>query len=272
MVSPTRPHQKELSDDRLPMICLNCGAKGAVPRDRLHGLLHCRGCGAFFRLEGCGGLVEVSPPALPPAKLRVAVRSCTSSWEAHDIPDPSQRATRPASLALTRGWGWRSITLAILTLLVLGVLAVAWARRSPPGQPELPRDLEARAKLWGEAWLKRDTSLLVRLTDPTEDRALRRWLAKTPAPDWGTQEGVRGGVTSDITIKPLPGQKAEVTIRIGRLDESNGQSGLMIPQLWAEKQGVWFFIPSRADSTYRRESVPAKPSGPSAGRGKKLPS
>lgn len=271
MVSPTRPRQKEQSDDRLPMVCGNCGAKGAVPRDRLHGLLHCRGCGAFFRLEGCGGLVEVPPPPLPPAKLRVAVRSCTSSWEAHDIPDPSQRATRAASFGLTRGRGWRSITLGILTLLVLGVSAVAWARRSPPGQPELPRELEARAKLWGEAWLKRDTALLVRLTDPTEDRALRRWLAKNTAPDGGTQEGWRGA-TFDLTVRPLPGQKAEVTIRVGRRDESNGQSGLMIPQLWAEKQGVWFFIPSHADSTFRRESGPAKPSGPSAGRGKKLPS
>lgn len=261
MVSPTRLPL----DARLPMVCGKCGAKGAVPRDRLHGLLHCRGCGAFYRLESCGGLVEVPPPPVTPARLRVAVRSCTSNWEEHNIPDPSRGTLRPA---IARSWGWRSYTTGTLLLLVLVGSAVAWIRRPPPGRTDLPRDLEARAKLWGEAWLKRDTGLLLRLTDPAEDRALRRWLAKTPAPDGGTREGARSA-TFDLTVRPLPGRKAEVTIRVRRAD---GNAGQILSQFWAEKQGVWLFVPSRADPAQRREGVSPKPSGPSSGRGKKLPS
>ena len=164
------------ADVKLDLNCPKCGSGGLIPLGQLDCMLVCYGCRSRFSLER-QGLVE-----LPADRLQVQVRSHLSDWKGHEAILQTRSAVFGNWLLdqginlLASGWG--RCALACVAILAVGG-SIALGGRSAVEKPplEIPDSLDGRAKLFSEALVRRDMSLLTRLTDPAQHRALRIWLA-----------------------------------------------------------------------------------------------
>src|SRR5262249_16179324 len=112
-----------------------------------------------------------------------------------------------------------------------------------------PTDLEPRIRLLIEAWQAQDVALMVRLTEPAQDRSLRRWL-RSNVPPSGTDP-------IDFSITRRDTRAADVLLVLG----ASSAGGHVLRQRWIEKQGTWFFVPASGPGPQpeSRSSLPGRP-------------
>lgn len=269
------PRGEGRSSARLRVVCPDCGGAGMVRWDRLQGLLYCRGCATYYRINGSGQVV-IAPPPPAATKIRVAVRSYLTGWLEHEAPvPPGTTPGRPQpAIPKRRGFHWKGLPRVpghqlalgglLLTLMVIGL--ALWGRSSPPRPRPLPHELESRVRLWAEAWLAEDVGTMLRLTEATHDRALRRWLASTPPPSHADK-----WTAIEVAIQSRDGRTSNVVVRIGGLDEGGPGVGRVLHQRWVEKQGDWFQVPmvGKQPQPKGRPTAPVPSPGP-AGQRKKF--
>lgn len=216
--------------------------------DKLSHLLHCRNCDQWYRVDSAR-LAAVPPPA--PSELEVAVRGGFSEWVKF------QRPARSESLSLRnffqRGRRWlaehpgRCGGFGLSMVVLISVLLwTAFHDRGAEAKEEspLPGELEARASLLSEAWLAKDTARMLRLTDPSHDRDLRRWLAHTVPPT--TIEETPLDKRPKVIVQsvlPKGNEWAEVTVQIDLTPGDVHPRTAAMKQSWVCRQGNWYFVP-----------------------------
>jgi hypothetical protein len=198
-------------------------------------VLECKACGGCFRITADG-------------RHEAVVRDGAGRW--------LDRNRRPRSPWLSR----RAALAGVAGVLLAAGGVVAWAGSRPSSaaaEPPLPAELQARAELFGVAWLRKDAALLRRLTTPALQRATWAWLQRTPPPELAVRppDPLRPTPTTRPGAEPEAGAAAHAEITAGR----NGTtvvrlsfSGLGLasdrppPRLtlfWEERGKEWFFVP-----------------------------
>jgi hypothetical protein len=253
-----KPDGSDLArDGYMQLACPSCNAAGMVRWDHLQKLHVCRGCGTCFRSDASGRLETVPPPR----RLRVGVRSCLSEYQDHWAPlppeSPARRAVRSllqqelvaevlAYVRAPRVW-----VPAVLVLLVGIALAVLLLRQ--PAPPALPRELEPRAQLFGQAYARQDVGRLVELSIP--EGFLVRWLHATPPPDWlKTAEGAPPPAAT-VLVQESDDGKARLEIHFETPGGDLAAGGGHVLRLdWVQRDGAWLFVPPRQKGDERRST------------------
>ncbi len=245
------------SDLKLELVCPECASAGLIPWQQLDHLLFCRGCSRTFRVEACG-LVEVAAPT--EERISVQVRTISSEWQAHQavIHKSPGAARRLRGWAIDLATGPRVFRAAVCaTIMVVGLSYALVARRPPPPPPvELPTLLDERAVLLADAVVRRDMAVLTALTDPTQHRALRIWLAHA--------EGLpRGVIGADAKVDAKLLSKAKTTaagdnvdVRVQLRVPPDGRE-LVLVQRWVQQGETWRFRPVRLRSPQAPANVRA---------------
>jgi hypothetical protein len=223
----------------------------------LHHLFFCRGCRQWYRMDG----VRLVPlPHAPPAPpLDLSVRTGFSEWR-EDRFRPlrrgawAPRAIRRLSTRHRRFW------LTAISLLLACSMAGVWlvhrtATCAAHNDAPLPEKLEDRVLLWREAWTAGNVAQMLRLTEPSRDRQLRRWLSWHRAPLPSTVELRMGEARTSLTVEvaaiAMPGPDlAEVTLQL-RPAESGATQLFAIHQFWTRTSGGWCFFPEVPASARR---------------------
>ncbi len=206
-----QPAQRGPRAGALPIDCPSCRAAGAVRWDRLGRLHTCRRCGRSFRVDPCGGAVEV-------------VQTKGARW----VDRTASAAARRRRTARRLGFA----ALPVLGFLTVAVLIIRLTARPPAASAaELPSELQPRAEVFTRAWLGKDWSVLRRLARPGEERDLYRWSVHNPPP-------AGGEAAVEVTILATQGTTATVRIRARGVPDQ--------VQLWEERGGAWYFlVPAR---------------------------
>lgn len=237
----------------LEVHCLKCGAGGAVPWDKLNRVLRCSNCGAWYRVDHDGRLVACAGPS----SVTVQVRAGFSSWEDAKVPlrapEPEELATRrepdPTLRDILFAGRRRYVTAAIG---LVGALLAGFTWRSmgssaeevAPPSAELPDTLEERAVEFTRAWLHDDMGTMLRLTDPTWDRQLRQWAAKTPVPASLASGDERTTTIEFVSETKRPNGVSKVAVRIAVLQGSDGPVERTIESQWKLQRDSWIFCPA----------------------------
>lgn len=237
---------------QLQLKCPGCGGRGMVPWNRLDRVLTCRSCSSWFRMDHAGKLWEIAGEDRPEASIEVGVRSSMSGYQSHQVPLGSKsrksiwqiRHWHQAILGVfvESNWGLRAAIISgMMTVVVIGY-AVFSRNQEMLAQAEqpLPSTLEERAPLLTEAWLSGNTGKMLRLTDSTRDRDLRRWLSRTPPPMTEEEADNRTAAIEIVSIQKHDSSTADVTVRIESLATSKE---IIQQQRWVERQGAWYFVP-----------------------------
>jgi hypothetical protein len=245
------------SEMNVELVCPKCGSAGLIPWQRLDRALYCRACSLLFRAEANRLVVLEESPR---EHILVQVRSSSSEWRDHRAV--IEKATSIAERL--RGW-----TLEMLTsprgrwgaacgaiLLIAASLATITREQAAPLPMEIPTRLEERALLLAEALTRRDMAVLIVLTDPSQHRALRIWLAHgTDLPKQISDKDSQ--VPSEVLSKAMTtaaGDSAEIRVRL-----PSAGNDFVLKERWVQQGGAWYFRPARLRS-------PQPPMAPSVGK------
>lgn len=237
MVAPIKYSQMQVS-------CPCCGAESSVPWDRLDGLLHCKACKTWAKMDKGGRLVEAESPT----RFSVEVRSSFSGWKRVRV---LLAARRPLDhLAACGWWGRRHLAVVATGMLALVALVGALANAQRAGrapvavEAELPTSLDARAGAWAEAWLTGNTARLLQLVERSRDRELRRWLRNHPSPSPAEGEAKQTPRCEVKSIVRAEKYLADVNVTVHWGEGPGTRQPLVLKQLWHQRDGVWYFWPS----------------------------
>jgi hypothetical protein len=241
----------------LELACLKCAAHGLIPLQHLDRVLFCRRCSAIYRVEPLG-LVELEQPETE--KISVQVRSSSSDWKKHSAVLHRKLGVvmtlRAVAYDLATSkrflWGFSS------GVAILAILVATRVLHTPPPPPplELPTSLEERAVLAANAVARRDTNLLLRLTEPSQHRALRIWLSHAkglPEKSAGDAEIKSELLTTAITTA----SKDRVDARVRLLFPADGTE-FVLNEAWVYRGDTWYFQPVRLRSA-RQTNIPRSP-------------
>lgn len=226
---------------QIKLSCPACGGSAMVAWNRLDGHFFCRRCMQWYRVDK-RGLV----PCQPPDAVQVKVRGSFSEWESAAVSfsrlgaSQAKAAMGPASARRKQ----KRIRLAALAGAALLLIAgVAWGLKAGGAAEEkadqpMPESLEGRATVFADAWLSHDLPKLLQLSPTTQDRTLRRWLAKHVPPG----DGPTDWKVESVSVVPVNEQSADVSIRIA---PSSGSSlePITLGQRWLNQGGAWRFSP-----------------------------
>ena len=232
----------------LELACPTCASAGLIPLEHLDRILFCQGCLATFRVDPLG-LVELEPPQTE--KISVQVRSSSSGWQENSAVIPVIPSISKRLLA----WAWEITTSKQLLwgcACGLIVFVVICGREmsytpSPPPPLELPTELEERATLVADAVARRDTNLLLRVTDPTQHRALRIWLAhgkELPAETSIADADIKSELLS-TAITTATKDHAEARVRLSMPPDGKE---FVLSESWIYRGDTWYFQPIRLRS------------------------
>jgi hypothetical protein len=233
---------------RIEVACPNCATTGLIPWDRLDSLFCCAGCWRWFRIGADGRLAAAPAPPSAHGTLRLYSRN---GQDRTVRLTPKLLAEKRESLRQQRRLGrlmaWRGglhtlrpILLALLPLVLVGSLlygATLWL--SKPRVVNLPPELDERAQLFVESWLKADNLTASRLAHPNSRGPTRRWLYDHRPPlDPGKFDRRKASI--DVRIVHQDEETAEVESRI---DLPGVSKPLVLQQHWECLNGSWFFRP-----------------------------
>lgn len=234
------------SDMRLKLACLNCGSSGMIPWNQLDRVLYCRRCGRLYRVEA-NGLVELEESQRE--RFTVRVRSNSSEWHDHEaiverrlsIDERFWQVAR----ALTQNRIMQLLATCVMALLIItGTTTISPV--TPPPAVQLPAALDERALLFAQALVARDMKTMISLTESSEHRALRIWLAHgsdAPPEFAGAVRGIRWKITSRSETGDAGGPRL-VRVRF----TLQGQE-FILEQRWVKKNNQWYFRPIRMRPT-----------------------
>jgi len=241
------PDADRYSDVRIELACPKCGSAGLIPFEHLDRVLSCSGCLSLFRVEP-GGLAEWDEPLAE--RISVKVRSSSSAWRDHEarIEKAPSVATRlragTIAWAMSRPARW--VAACGAAILILGSVALSMREPAPPATADFPTSLDERAALFTEALARRDMEILIRLTDPSQHRALRTWLAhgadlppQTSLDDSREHPRVKSEVLSKAR-STAAGDVVDVRVRL-----NSGALGkpLVLDERWVRQGEQWYFRP-----------------------------
>ena len=234
----------------LPLRCTRCGGAGLLPWSQLGGLLHCRGCETWFRLDNSARLVEAPSPYKRVDRDTPAGRA---AWQFS--LDELWRGWAESLLAILAAWLQRPKAVACCAagLVALAAALMFWRHGPNPtaARPPLPAALEQRAVLMADAWLAKDLSRMLRLTDTLRDRQLRRWVSITPPPISSRPGEAKATKIEVVCVHKRPQDMAEVSLQLSMAGPIGEELKLPLKQTWLNRQGEWFFIPGTV-ATWRR--------------------
>jgi hypothetical protein len=127
-------------------------------------------------------------------------------------------------------------------VLICVPIILLWSS-APTQVATLPNVLEERVPLWINAWFAQDLPRLLRLTEPSHDRQLRRWVSYNPPPDDYDIGDLLKSEVRLTSIKPRGSQAVEVTAEIIIAGRSGLQKRLLMHQTWRSAAGTWYFVP-----------------------------
>jgi hypothetical protein len=232
----------------LALSCPGCGASGLIPWDRLDRVLGCRRCLTMYRVEP-HGLVIFEPPA--DEEFFVEVRSGASEWQKHKVvvyrvPGRMERL-RDFLVDLPTHWRGR---LALATAAVI-LISCASAQFASDAQAlpaaVLPDSLPERAIVLAEAVAHRDTNLLIQLTDPSQHRALRIWLAHgndLPKAVPIDSTDIRAELLTKVDAK----RSSDVATTQVLLQVAPDGEEFVLTEQWVRRADTWYFRPARLRS------------------------
>jgi hypothetical protein len=142
---------------------------------------------------------------------------------------------------VSMGWG-RWVVAASLTLIVVAAIFSGASAPASTAPPPFPASLEERAALWTTALARRDMATLTGLTDPSQHRALRIWLAHgsgLPTPS----DAAAPVEVALVKVDAKPSDAARVRVS-AKLSQSGG-TPLMMHADWLEVGGAWYFQPPK---------------------------
>ena len=94
-----------------------------------------------------------------------------------------------------------------------------------------------------DAWLAKDLSRMLRLTDTLRDRQLRRWVSITPPPIASRPGEAKAPKIEVVSVHKRPQDMAEVSLQLSMAGPIGEDMKLPLKQTWLNRQGEWFFIP-----------------------------
>jgi hypothetical protein len=249
------------SNVKIELACPKCGSAGLIPVEHLDRVLSCTGCSSLFRVEA-SGLAEWDEPL--EERISVQVRSSSSAWHDHEAriekaPSVAKWLRAGAiAWATSRPARWGAACGA--ALLIFGSVALSMRESAPPPTADFPTSLDERAALFTEALARRDMEVLIRLTDPSQHRALRTWLAHGAdlpprTSDDDSREHPR--VESEVLSKARStagGDTVDVRVRL-----NSGAEGkqLVLDERWVRQGEQWYFRPVRLRWQAQRVTWPA---------------
>lgn len=207
-----------IKQPKLRLACKRCGAAGLIPLPQLDRLLFCNACRVCYRVERAG-LVEVLPPQ--EESIKVAVRTNSSAWREHravirEHPSIGKRLRSAAIDFVFVGWG-RWLAAASLTLILVAASFSGATVPASTAPTALPALLDDRAVLWTTALARRDMATLTGLTDPSQHRALRIWLAHGSGLPTPSEAGTPlEAAISKVVANPSDMAHAKVSTRLSQ--------------------------------------------------------
>jgi hypothetical protein len=130
-----------------------------------------------------------------------------------------------------------------VALIVAVISQLTPERPSPPSAAPLPETLEERARLFTLAWLSGNTSGMMRLTEPSQDRELIRWLSLVRPPEWALRMDNPDGAAVQVKVASQKDRSAEVVISVRGSGSTRAATETTLRLRWLEKSGGWYFAP-----------------------------
>lgn len=235
----------------LEIVCPTCSTRGLVPWERLDGVLCCSGCWTWFRVGGNGQLAVVDPPAASQGALRLYSRNGPDRTvrlkpELLEEKRQTARQRRRWGPAATRLVGSRvgPMIMALLPIAFLGAIIFLGLRWwSKPRIVKLPLELDQRAQVLAESWLKYDTQVMVRLTHRNYRGVTRRW-AFDHKPPLSQGRFDRRKAAIDVRILRQDENTAEVQVHVDLSGLTRSPEPIVLRQHWECLEGTWFFKPA----------------------------
>jgi hypothetical protein len=124
-------------------------------------------------------------------------------------------------------------------IIAIGVGFSAWRyQRALAAVPELPKDLEGRAGLLAQAWLKKDVPRMRQVTATTHDRVLYSWFVRhQPPARTGSEKEDESPVVQVIHRQD---KKAQILVQVSG---SDGRSPIEMRLFWEQRGDTWYFVP-----------------------------
>lgn len=170
--------------------------------------------------------------ALPGGRLAEVVKDRRGRW----VERGQQQAQTRLSWARRSHLAGASLAVFVIVLAVVGTRKLM--SRPAAGPAPLPSGLEQRAELFGRAWLKGDTFLMRRLTDPVHDRQLFPWNKRHAPP------ALPGAADGKIAVEVLPGSSPTwVRVRFDGLSGASSTAPLLLQTAWEKRGDTWVFSP-----------------------------
>jgi hypothetical protein len=243
----TVPDADRYLDMNVELVCPKCGTGGLIPWQRLDRALWCQRCSILFRVEA-NRLVELEESAHE--RISVQVRSSSSEWHDHKAviekaPSVAARLLAGALEVATHKYApWAAVLGAIL--LIVGSLATATRKEARPLPLEMPMLLDERAILLAEALVRRDMEVLILLTDPSQHRALRIWLAHgKDLPRQMSNENEAPQIPSEVLSKAKTTAAGDsVDVRVRLCLPPDGKE-FVLNERWVQQGTTWYFRPVR---------------------------
>ncbi|HEV3136638.1 MAG TPA: hypothetical protein VGZ26_02020, partial [Pirellulales bacterium] len=223
------------------LVCPKCGSAGLIPWQRLDRALYCRACSILFRVDA-NRLVELEES--PHERILVQVRSSSSEWRDHQavIEKATSIAARLRTFAIEIATGTHARWGALCGAILLIVASLATIAREPPlpSPLEIPTRLEERAVLLAEALARRDMKVLIALTDPSQHRALRIWLAhgKDLPEQISDDDQQAPSKVLSMAVTTAAGDSVDVRVRL-----PSASKEFVLKERWVQQGAAWYFRP-----------------------------
>jgi hypothetical protein len=113
---------------------------------------------------------------------------------------------------------------------------------APPAEPELPKELTARADVFGRAWAANDQRTLRRLAPPGDERSVYPWYQRHSPPP-----ALRDGAAEarvEISAKAVRPGLSAVRLRVSS-PRAPAQAPADLTINWQQRGDTWYFVPGR---------------------------
>jgi hypothetical protein len=133
--------------------------------------------------------------------------------------------------------------------VLLAVLAVSMVFRPPnydgiiPEDPAFPQELEPRAELFAQAWLKGDYRTMRQLTDENQSQELYLWVMDNPPPKLRSPATLERDAQFDVQIVEADPPHANVAVEIKGLQTTRGRLTSPLRMTWRQDEKRWAFQP-----------------------------